>query len=54
MTREERRKRIRRLVDNAPALCAEDVDRLRALLPMGARAATTPVVARPRRAAAAA
>lgn len=33
MTREERRQAIRQLVDAAPLLPPEDIDRLRALLP---------------------
>lgn len=37
MTREERRESIRRLVEAAPLLPPEDIDRLRGLLPVGAR-----------------
>ncbi|MCH5678011.1 hypothetical protein [Streptomyces gilvus] len=37
MTREERRESIRRLVDAAPLLPPEDIDRLRALLSVGTR-----------------
>ncbi|WP_225080489.1 MULTISPECIES: hypothetical protein [unclassified Streptomyces] len=44
MTREERQRRIRELVDAAPPLSPEDADRLRALLPLGARAARPPAV----------
>ncbi|MFI1002028.1 hypothetical protein ACIP10_15540 [Streptomyces galbus] len=39
MSAEERRAYIRRIVDGAPALTAEDADQLRALLPLQARAA---------------
>ncbi|MFJ2303803.1 MULTISPECIES: hypothetical protein [unclassified Streptomyces] len=44
MTREERRRLIRELVDAAPALSPEDADRMRALLPVGARATRPPAV----------
>ncbi|WP_171111284.1 MULTISPECIES: hypothetical protein [unclassified Streptomyces] len=39
MTREERRAYIRKIVDAAPPLSAEDADLLRALIPMGGRLA---------------
>ncbi|MGW5123021.1 hypothetical protein ACWEQ7_02970 [Streptomyces sp. NPDC004069] len=42
MTREERRRLIRELVDAAPPLTAEAADRLRALLPLGARTIRRP------------
>ncbi|MFJ8347677.1 hypothetical protein ACIQ9J_15135 [Streptomyces sp. NPDC094153] len=46
MTREERRRLIRELVDAAPALSPEDADRMRALLPVGARARPPAVLPR--------
>ncbi|MER7874864.1 hypothetical protein ABTY63_15075 [Streptomyces solisilvae] len=39
MTAEERRSYIRRIVDAAPPLSAEDAETLRVLIPLGARAA---------------
>lgn len=57
MTRDERRAYIRRIVDAAPPLDAEDADLIRALIPMGGRLAarptTPPSVPRPARTAAA-
>lgn len=47
MTREERRAYIRRIVDAAPPLTAEDADQLRALIPMGARLAAERAAAAP-------
>ncbi|MFJ5156369.1 hypothetical protein ACIQCF_33375 [Streptomyces sp. NPDC088353] len=44
MTREERRRLIRELVDAAPPLSPEDADRLRSLLPVRARTARQPAV----------
>ncbi|WP_159066329.1 hypothetical protein [Streptomyces hygroscopicus] len=48
MTAEERRAYIRRIVDAAPPLSAEDADALRVLLPLGARVAAERTRHRPR------
>ncbi|EPD63141.1 hypothetical protein [Streptomyces sp. HGB0020] len=48
MTREERRESIRRLVDAAPLLPPEDIDRLRSLMPGLRQALTAPVLPTPR------
>jgi hypothetical protein len=48
VTREERRERIRQLVDAAPLLPPEDIDRLRGLLPAIRRNAAEPLAARVR------
>ena len=47
MTREERRESIRRLVEAAPLLPPEDIDRLRVLLPQLRRPAAQPKALRP-------
>lgn len=47
MTREERRESIRRLVEAAPLLPPEDIDRLRGLLPGLRRSAAEPMAPRP-------
>lgn len=47
MTREERRESIRQLVDAAPLLPPEDIDRLRGLLPTIRRPAAAPTALRP-------
>ncbi|WP_411090831.1 hypothetical protein [Streptomyces sp. 049-1] len=49
MTREERRAYIRRVVDDAAPLDADDADRLRALVPMGARLDAEQAAAAPRK-----
>ncbi|KPC86286.1 hypothetical protein ADL35_12450 [Streptomyces sp. NRRL WC-3753] len=49
MTREERRAYIRRVVDDAAPLDSEDADRLRALIPMGARTEAELAAAAPRK-----
>ncbi|MCM1976800.1 hypothetical protein [Streptomyces sp. G1] len=46
MTREERRESIRRLVDGAPLLPPEDIDRLRGLMPALRRPGSVPVPTR--------
>lgn len=48
MTAEERRAYIRRIVDAAPPLSAEDADVLRVLIPLGARAAAERTRQRPK------
>lgn len=48
MTREERRESIRRLVDAAPLLPAEDIDHVRRLLPgLRCPAAAAPTTSQP-------
>lgn len=47
MTREERRESIRQLVEAAPLLPPEDIDRLRGLLPTLRRSATESTEPRP-------
>ncbi|MGW3417021.1 hypothetical protein [Streptomyces phaeochromogenes] len=54
MTREEREAHIRDVVDSAPLPSPEDIDRLRALLQLGARATAAPATERKRKAPAAA